>query len=97
MKFRTLTLASAFALSLMAGPLAAQDIGWDSDGDGILSENEFGTGFDETESFGNWDEDSDGVLSEDEFNTGVFSVYDEDESGDWNEAEYGAFEEDGWF
>ena len=81
---------SAVALSLVATPLAAQDVGeWDTDDDSILSEEEFGTGFESEGVFGGWDEDGDGALSEDEFNAGVFGGYDADDSGAIEEPEFG--------
>ena len=94
-KMTTLT-AITLALGLAAAPAMAQeDLGaWDTDQDGILSEEEFGTGFGENEAFDTWDADDDGLLSEDEFNAGVFGGYDEDESGAIEEPEFGDIGDD---
>ena len=94
-KVTTLT-AITLALGLAAVPaLAQEDLGaWDADQDGILSEEEFGTGFGENEAFDSWDADGDGLLSEDEFNTGVFGSYDEDDSGAIEEPEFGDIGDD---
>lgn len=82
--------ATAVALSLLATPaLADFHEEWDGDGDGALSEEEFGTGFGETGVYDGWDSDGDGALSEDEFNAGVYGGYDADDSGVIEEPELG--------
>ena len=57
----------------------AKDVGagWDTDGDAVLSESEFATGFRDRGIFGNWDQDSDGLLSGEEFSGGVYGTYTE--------------------
>ena len=74
---------------------------WDANDDEGIAEDEFGTGIGEHEGLGEeeyaeWDANQDQALDENEFNEGVYSAYDEDESGDWNEEEGAAFEDDGW-
>ena len=87
---KKLTLASAAAALLTASPLVAQEISeWDEDGDGAVSEEEFGTGFGEVGTYNEWDEDGDGALSEEEFNAGVYGGYDADDSGAIEEPEFG--------
>ncbi|GHG21136.1 hypothetical protein [Paracoccus aerius] len=85
----------AVLAALAASPAMAQNMTeWDSDGDGALNQEEFGTGWnsafgeDET-AFSTWDGDDDGALSEDEYNAGVFNSYDRDDSGVIEEPEFG--------
>lgn len=87
---KKLTLASVAAALLTASPVLAQEMTeWDGDGDGAVSEEEFGTGFGEVGTYDGWDADGDGMLSEDEFNSGVFGGYDSDDSGVIEEPEFG--------
>ena len=88
--------AIALALGLAAAPAMAQEdlSTWDTDEDGILSEEEFGTGFGENEAFDTWDADGDGLLSEDEFKSGVFGSYDEGDSGAIEERKLGDIGDD---
>ena len=94
--WKILTAAST-AVALLATPAMAEWDEWNADGDAEMTESEFGTGFGEADVYGEWDQDDDGALTQEEFDTGVFGLYDEDEDNSWNEQEYGAFEEDGWF
>lgn len=86
---------SAILAALAAAPAMAQeDIGgWDTDGDGMVNEEEFtegwGTTFGEEDPYSAWDEDGDGMLSEEEFNAGVYDSYDADDSGMIEEPEFG--------
>ncbi|TFL16010.1 EF-hand domain-containing protein [Jannaschia formosa] len=89
------SIGAAIAV-LGAGPALAQDMmsDWDSDGDGIVNEEEFNEGWnsqwsDGESAFDTWDGDGDGMLSEDEFNSGVFNSYDADDSGVIEEPEFG--------
>lgn len=87
--------AGALAAALLATPaLADFHEEWDGDGDGALSEEEFGTGFGEMGTYDGWDGDGDGALSEDEFNTGVYGGYDADDSGVIEEPELGDMGDD---
>ena len=87
--------AAAFLATLAATPVMSQEIGeWDSDGDGVLNQDEFNEGWgsaygDGESAFSIWDEDGDGALSEDEYNAGVFDSYDADDSGMIEEPEFG--------
>lgn len=63
---------------------------WDGDGDGALTEEEFGAGFENAGLFNTWDENGDGVLAEDEWsNIGVDADY-----ASWDENGDGALAED---
>lgn len=93
---RRFLLTTTAALLLTAGTALAQ-ADWDSDGDGLINEQEFTENAPYDETFGNWDEDGDGMLSEDEFASGVYDTYDEDGDGYWSEDEYSEFEDDDWF
>ena len=84
----------AIMAALTAAPAMAQEMGeWDGDGDGAVSEQEFGEGwgssFGDESAFSTWDEDGDGALTEEEYNAGVFGSYDDDESGAIEEPEFG--------
>ncbi|GGL76665.1 hypothetical protein [Wenxinia marina] len=50
--------------------------GWDVDADGLLTRDEFRTGFADTPVLNDWDIDSDGMLNEEEFSGGVYGGYD---------------------
>ena len=63
---------------------------FDTDDDGVVSSDEFGTSFNQLGDFGNFDADASGDLDQDEFNAGVLSVYDADDSGDISESEFNA-------
>lgn len=59
--------ASAFALALAATPVLAQGIAdWDGDADGLLNEEEFGTGFGEEGVFDDRDADDNMLLDQEE-------------------------------
>ena len=96
MKLRAFALAgvSALALSLTAVPLTAQERNWDSDGDGVITRDEFDAGWSEEGAFDAWDADEDGALSEDEFGDGAYSRYDQDDSGDWDVNDWELFDGD---
>lgn len=72
-----LAASTAIALGLAAVPALAQEWNdWDEDGDSALSEEEFVTGFGESEAFDEWDADDDGLVSEFEYATGFKNDYD---------------------
>lgn len=87
---KKLTGITAVLAALLSVPAVAQEAGWDADGDGALGQEEFAEGFAERGIFDNWDQDRNGVLSDTEFSDGVYGTYDADASGDLNEIEYGA-------
>lgn len=95
---KKLTAASALAVALIAGPALAQGMmDWDTDADGMFSEDEFNTGFSSTGNFGAWDPDTDGTLDEAEFSAGygdtdvgAFSDWDSSGDGLIDETEYNA-------
>lgn len=71
-----------------------EDGAWDTNGDGLLSYQEFEEGFVLRIPFRDWDLNGDGLLSEDEFLDAVYAPYDLDGSGAFEEAEHGALERD---
>ena len=87
------TPALAQEESLREGDAWEEDA-WDSDGDGLLSYEEFEPGFLLRVDFQEWDLDDDGLLSEDEFLDAVYSRYDLDATGAFEETEYGALGRD---
>ena len=93
--WKKMLMGTTVAVSLLAVPAIAQEIGaWDEDGDGIISEQEFGTGFGETGVYGEWDANDDQALSEDEFNAGIGE--NEDEFGTtFGENAFSEWDEDG--
>ena len=96
--FTKLATAGALAALLAGTPAFAQmaweEEGWDRDGDGLFSMDEFREGFRERINFAEWDADADGLLSEEEFGGGLYSRYDRDRTEVFEETEYGAFERD---
>ncbi len=90
----------AVLAALAAGPALAQGMSdWDSDGDGMISQDEFVQGRsmaqgEEGGTFIKWDEDADGMLTEEEFNAGMFKKFDRDQSGTIDEPEFGKVEDD---
>ena len=89
--------ASVFALSLLAAPAMAQGMmDWDTDADGMFSEDEFNTGFTNMGGYAGWDTDADGFLNENEFGAGFgdvgedFGAWDADADGLLSEDEFGA-------
>lgn len=96
--------------SEFSSALTEQDFydSWDNDGDGFLSEEEWGVGVErffgdyDPEAYGNfseWDSDDDGTLTEDEFDNGLFDTVDDDDNDTINQDEWDLFdnEEDGLF
>lgn len=74
---------------LTAGPAFAQYIDeWDANDDGVLSEEEWGTGFTEAGLFSEWDEDESGTIGDDEFATGLFGWFDDDDDGELTAEEW---------
>jgi hypothetical protein len=87
---KAMAVAALGTVVLTATPLLAQDMGeWDADGDGLVNQEEFTTGWNDVGTYGEWDADGDGSLTEDEFNAGVFDGYDADDSGGIEEPEFG--------
>ncbi len=87
---KKLTFAAFGAVILTATPLLAQDMSeWDADGDGVVNQEEFTTGWSDVGTYGEWDADGDGSLTEDEFNAGVYDGYDVDDSGVIEDPEFG--------
>ena len=85
------TLAAGRALADAHEDKAMTD--FDSDGDAMLDDAEFG----EAEGgmrFGEYDTDGSGDMSEEEFAAGEFNRADRDRGGGVNEEEYARFEED---
>lgn len=96
---RSLAVVAAVAASVLGAAglsLPAPAADWDTDGNGVLSQEEFGQGFRNEGVFNKWDEDGDGMLSEDEFTSGVFIDYDRDGSGELDESEYGDIADQLW-
>ncbi len=84
MKMKLLTAAAALvampAFAQMATP--EMDVtSFDTDGDGMLSNTEFNTGFDGAGTMGRYDSDDDMMLSEDEYNAGFGNIGDFREEG----------------
>jgi hypothetical protein len=78
-----LAAISVVVATLGAAPAMAQDqefAGWDQDGNGILSEQEFTSGFNGGETYSEWDANNDSSLTEDEWTSG-FGEGDADVSG----------------
>jgi Ca2+-binding EF-hand superfamily protein len=94
-----LAMASALAVLLSSvPPLAQESLGeggaWDTDGDGLLSYEEFEEGFALRIDFREWDLDGDSLLSEDEFLDAIYTRYDLNETQAFEDGEYGALERD---
>ena len=78
-RFSALLLTAALAST---GPAAAQVVeNWDTDGDGVITQDEWNTGLTEMGLFSDWDADGDGSLTSDEFAGGLFDRFDEDGDG----------------
>ena len=87
-------LAALLSSTPAFAQMAWEDEGWDTDGDGLFSMDEFREGFRERISFAEWDADADGMLSEEEFGGGIYGRYDADASGAFEENEYSFLEDD---
>jgi len=87
-------LAALLSSTPAFAQVAWEEEGWDTDGDGLFSMEEFREGFRERINFAKWDADADGMLSEEEFGGGIYDRYDADASGAFEETEYSAMEED---
>ncbi len=88
--------AAVFALGLLAAPALAQGMmDWDSNADGMFSQDEFNTGFTENGAFTSWDPDADGTLDENEFSSG-FGDNDVGAFGDWDSSGDGLIDQDEW-
>lgn len=73
---------------------APEEAGWDADGDGLLSVEEFRGGLFARLDLVDWDVDGDGLLSMGEFYGGAYTRYDVDATGAIEETEQGALERD---
>ncbi len=84
-------IAAAF---LAATPAVAQMMGdYDTDGDSMLNDMEFGEA-DGGQRFLSYDTDQSGDVSEEEFRAGEFGRYDRDRDGMVNADEYTRYDED---
>lgn len=90
--WKILTAAST-AIALTAAPALADWEGWNADNDGFVTQNEFGTGFNEGGLFNTWDANRDAQLDENEWGTGLFGGFDRDDDQMWSEDEFGAYGE----
>lgn len=74
-------MPTVLAVCLLSFGLQAQDEpldkfdSWDGNRDGVITNEEFTTVWDQQDYFRNWDMDGDGVLNEDEWNEGVETYY----------------------
>lgn len=75
------TAAFLFAGSAMAMP-------WDSDGDGMISKEEYMAAQERDAVFQAWDTDGNGVLDEEEFAIGKWKMFDENADDMWDETEF---------
>lgn len=91
-KLSKMAAIGAVAIAAMSTSALAQE--WDMDGDGMLNQDEWNTGWNESGVFNDWDGDGDGMLTSDEFNTGVYGGYDRDGDGMLNDEEYTMFNDD---
>lgn len=70
----------------------SEDFGtFDTDGDGVLNNEEFGTGFSGTDQFGNYDANSDSSLTDTEINDGLYGDFDTNADGMIDETEFGRY------
>jgi hypothetical protein len=92
-----LATTSAFALSLLAAPVMAQEMfgDWDANADAGIDQEEFNTGFGEAGAFGAWDANDDEGIDQSEFEAGYgdrevgeFSEWDTDADSMLNEDEF---------
>lgn len=83
---------TAFLIStavLAVSPALAQTFEeWDADEDGVLSEEEWSTGFTDADLFNDWDADDSGAINSDEFGEGLFWRFDDDGDGVLTQAEW---------
>ncbi len=94
---KTYASVGAILAALAAAPAVAQDMSeWDTNGDGVIDQEEFNTGHRASDAYTTWDGDASGAISEEEFDTGVTSAFDMDASGDLNEEEQSARDESRW-
>lgn len=75
----------------------------DTDDDEMVSQTEFEDAIGDRETFDqrygstafqDWDADGDGMLSSQEMSDGMYTAYDADDSGDWNEEEFTTYRDD---
>lgn len=64
---------------------------FDTDGDGVLTNEEFGTGFSGTDWFKSYDMDEDNTINDTEFNEGIFNDFDTNVDGGIDETEFNNF------
>ena len=89
-------LTAAASLALFASAAVAQErMVLDADGDGMLTEEEFGAAVDLDTGivFAAADSDGDGMLSEPEYNDAAFAAADEDNSNSLDTVESNRFRE----
>ena len=77
----TLTAIAASALLVGSAFAASHGGALDADGDGMLTEEEFGPIASMGASFAAYDSDGDGMLSQEEYNEGLRELVDEDGDG----------------
>lgn len=66
---------------------------FDTNKDGTVDRDEFGTGFTEDPSFLVFDANGDGVIDRDEYNNSVYDQFDQNRDGVWDEDEQTAFDD----
>lgn len=64
---------------------------YDINDDGALDDNEWTEGWGDSEWFNDYDANNDELLDNNEWDTGVFSSWDEDGDGFWNDNEFGTY------
>lgn len=88
MKLLSTTVAAAAMLAAPAfAQVATPDM--DMDGDGILTQDEYNTGFSQAGTFGGYDADGDSMLSQEEFDAGFANIGEHRDEG----FQMGAFED----
>ena len=80
------TIALLFAGTAIA---AGGKMSWDTDADGMISEEEYTAAQERNKVFEAWDADSDGSLNADEFATGKWKMFDQNADNMWDETEAG--------
>ncbi|MGF1552728.1 MAG: hypothetical protein ACFBWO_09535 [Paracoccaceae bacterium] len=65
---------------------------FDTDGDGMVSQDEFTENFDADASFARFDYDEDGTITPDEYTRAMYEAHDLDRDGEWSAEEASAYD-----
>lgn len=95
-----LWIAAGLSVVALSAHAAAENelSDWDTNGDGHITQSEWGNSCTDSNLFTNWDTDNDGLIDDDEYATGLFRHWDSNgdgvlEENEWTKANQNWFDD----